>query len=76
MKTTMEIPDELMRRVKIRAVEENQKLKDTVADLLETGIRQKAVAAKAKKMPVPVAPLDGGYFSTEEIQRYKEEGRD
>jgi hypothetical protein len=28
MKTTLELPDELMRRVKMRAVQRNQKLKD------------------------------------------------
>jgi hypothetical protein len=38
MKTTIEIPDELMRRVKMHAVQRNQKLKDTVAMLLEAGI--------------------------------------
>ena len=38
MKTTLEIPDDLMRRVKMRAVQRNQKLKDTVATLLEAGI--------------------------------------
>jgi len=40
MKTTLEIPDELMRAVKIRAVEEDKKLKDTVADLLRKGLSQ------------------------------------
>ncbi|MGH8652818.1 MAG: hypothetical protein ACREYE_11915 [Gammaproteobacteria bacterium] len=34
MKTTLEIPDDLMRAVKIRAVESNQKLKDFIADAL------------------------------------------
>jgi hypothetical protein len=38
MKTTLEIADELMRRVKMRAVQRNQKLRDTVATLLEAGI--------------------------------------
>ena len=35
MKTTLELPDELMRRVKLRAVHRNQKLKEAVAQLLE-----------------------------------------
>ena len=38
MKTTLDLPDELMRAVKIRAVNENRKLKDALADLLRTGL--------------------------------------
>ena len=34
MNTTLELPDDLMREVKIRAVMENRKLKDAIADLL------------------------------------------
>jgi plasmid stability protein len=40
MKTTLDLPDDLMRQVKIRAVEENRKLKDTIADLLRRGLAQ------------------------------------
>jgi hypothetical protein len=40
MKTTLDLPDDLMRAVKIRAVEENRKLKDTIADLLRHGLAQ------------------------------------
>jgi plasmid stability protein len=38
MKTTLDLPDDLMRAVKIRAVEENRKLKDTIAELLRRGL--------------------------------------
>ncbi len=38
MKTTLELPDELMREVKIRAAVEGRKLKDVVADALKTGL--------------------------------------
>ena len=38
MKTTLELPDELMREVKIRAATEGRKLKDVVADALRTGL--------------------------------------
>jgi plasmid stability protein len=44
MKTTIELPDDLMRAVKIRAVEENRKLKDMVAELLERGLTREAPA--------------------------------
>jgi hypothetical protein len=40
MKTTLDLPDELMREVKHRAVEENRKLKDTIAELLRIGLAQ------------------------------------
>jgi len=38
MKTTLDLPDDLVRAVKLRAIEENRKLKDTVADLLRRGL--------------------------------------
>jgi hypothetical protein len=38
MKTTLELPDELMRQVKLRAVHRNQKLKDAITQLLQIGI--------------------------------------
>lgn len=38
MKTTLDIPDEIMRTAKIRAAEEGRKLKDVVAEALRTGL--------------------------------------
>jgi plasmid stability protein len=38
MKTTLDLPDDLMRAVKIRAAEQNRKLKDVVAELLRLGL--------------------------------------
>ena len=43
MKTTLDLPDDLMRDIKIRAVQENRKLKDAIADLLRRGLSKKAV---------------------------------
>jgi plasmid stability protein len=40
MKSTLDLPDDLMRTVKIRAVRENRKLKDMIADLLRLGLAQ------------------------------------
>lgn len=40
MKTTLELPDDVVRAVKIRAVQENRKLKDMIADLLRRGLAQ------------------------------------
>lgn len=49
MKTTLELPDDLMRAVKIRAVEENKKLKDAVADLLRRGLAEERGTAEIRK---------------------------
>lgn len=38
MKTTIEIPDAIVREVKLRALHEGRKLKDVVADLLRRGL--------------------------------------
>ena len=46
MKTTLELPDELMSEVKIRAVHEHKKLKDIIAELLRKGL-----AATANSLP-------------------------
>ncbi|HZF08076.1 MAG TPA: antitoxin [Thermoanaerobaculia bacterium] len=40
MKTTLDLPDDLVRAVKIRAVQENRRLKDTMAELLRRGLAQ------------------------------------
>jgi plasmid stability protein len=40
MKTTIELPDDLMREIKIRAAREDRKLKDLVADLLRRGLEE------------------------------------
>ncbi|HET9228823.1 MAG TPA: antitoxin [Thermoanaerobaculia bacterium] len=56
MKTTLDLPDDLMRAVKIRAVEENKKLKDTVTELLRRGLAQeqgvKATVRRRLKLPL------------------------
>ena len=36
----MELPDELVRAVKIRAVNEGRRIKDVVADLISRGLAQ------------------------------------
>ena len=38
MKTTLELPEALIKRVKLRAHHHNQKLKDAIAQLLELGM--------------------------------------
>lgn len=40
MKTTVDLPAELVRAIKIRAIEENRKLKEMVAELLRRGLAE------------------------------------
>lgn len=56
MKTTLDLPDDLMRAVKIRAVEENRRLKHTVADLLKRGLAEKrdAPAPPRRRVRLPL----------------------
>ncbi len=54
MKTTLELPDELMRRIKLRAVHRNQKLKDAIAQLLEAGIAAAPAAEPPARPPKPL----------------------
>lgn len=42
MKTTLELPDELVRAVKIRAVNEGRRIKDVMAELISRGLEQPA----------------------------------
>jgi hypothetical protein len=55
MKTTLELPDALMRRVRLLAVQRSQKLKDAVAQLLELGMAvTQGEAEVPKRLPKPV----------------------
>ena len=40
MKTTLDLPDDLMRAIKIRAAEEGRKMKDIVAEFLRRGLSE------------------------------------
>lgn len=63
MKTTLELPDNLMREVKIRAAQTDRKLKDVVAEAIARGLEppaarrsapgpRKATARARRKTPV------------------------
>jgi hypothetical protein len=73
MKRTLELPDKLMCEVKIHAIHERKKLKDTIADLLRKGIA--ASKTRSAKVPKPVK-LRGGPITTEEIEAAIAWGRD
>ena len=63
MKTTLDLPDDLMRQVKIRAVHERKKLKDAIAEFIRKGMA--AGESRPAKTPKPVK-LRGGFTPTTE----------
>jgi hypothetical protein len=52
MKTTLDLPEALVKQVKLRALHEGQKLKDAVADLLRKGL----ASSGAPQAPVVTSP--------------------
>jgi len=48
MKTTFDLPPDLVRDLKLRAVHEGRKLKDVAADLLRRGLAEPEPAAKSR----------------------------
>ena len=50
MKTTVDLPDDLVREVKLRAVYEGRKLKDMVAEIVSTYTAEEAIAEAKRCM--------------------------
>ena len=76
MKTTLELPDDLMRRVKLRAVHRNQKLKDAIAQLLELGMAAAPEPQMARRAPRPVRLRKRGRINIDDIEAAIAAGRD
>ena len=49
MKTTLDLPDELMRAIKVRAAQQDRKIKDVVAELLRRGLSGPAQGGDARR---------------------------
>ncbi|HEY2801218.1 MAG TPA: hypothetical protein VGI85_11525 [Chthoniobacterales bacterium] len=60
MKTTLDLPDDLIRAVKIRAVHERRRLKDLIAELLRRGLQSEASGPARKPAKLPVSRARGG----------------
>lgn len=55
MRTTLDLPDPLFRELKAQSALRGVKLKDFVADLLQTGLAQRARRPEARpRSPLPV----------------------
>ncbi len=76
MKTTLELPDDLMRRIKLRAVHRNRKLKDEVAQLLEAGMASQPAAEAPARPPKPVRLRGRKPVTLAEIEDAIAAGRD
>lgn len=61
MKTTLDLPDELVREMKLKAAHEGRKIKDVVASLIAAGIvaelaASKVARARKKTLKLPLFP--------------------
>lgn len=75
MKTTLELPNDLMRRVKMRAIQRDQKLKDTVAQLIEAGIAAAPEMDVARRAPKPLRLRKHGPLTIDKIEAAIASGR-
>jgi hypothetical protein len=76
MKTTLEIPDALMKRVKLRAVKRSQKLKDAITQLLELGMAATSETEERQTAPRPVRLKGGGLLTLRDIESAIDSGRE
>lgn len=69
MKTTLDLPDELMRAVRIRAAEENLKLREVVAELLRLGLlaASEEKPAVRRRVQLPLVQCAHAALPDEEI---------
>jgi hypothetical protein len=54
MKTTLDLPDDLVREIKLKAVREDRKLKDLVEDLLRTALAGAKVPEIRNRVQLPL----------------------
>jgi plasmid stability protein len=68
MKTTLDLPDALMREIKVRAAREDRKLKELVAELLTRGLAAERPARPAVPRRVKLPLIDGTHPATPETE--------
>jgi len=57
MRTTFDLPDELMRHLKARAALEGRSLRDLVLELVERGLKAPSVSAASAPAALPTVRL-------------------
>jgi plasmid stability protein len=61
MKTTLDIPEELVREMKIRAAKEGRKLREVATDVIQRGLSaEKSVTPETESRRVKLPMLTGG----------------
>ncbi|MBI5503647.1 MAG: hypothetical protein HY899_02525 [Deltaproteobacteria bacterium] len=75
MKTTLDLPDALMRAVKIRAAQNNRRLKDVLAEVISRGLLAPAAPRQPRVLPEPVR-LESGPLTIDDIETAIANGRD
>lgn len=63
MKTTIDLPDDLIREVKLRAVLESRKLKDVIEEIFRRGLAADEPVhppQKRYRVPLPLIPAPAG----------------
>ena len=76
MKTTLELPDTLLQRIKLRAVHRKRKLKDEIAVLLEAGLAHAPAPEAPRKLPKPVRLRGRRPLTLREIESAIDAGRE
>lgn len=76
MKTTLELPEALLQRIKLRAVHRKRKLKDEVAALLEAGLAHAHAPEAPRKPPKPVRLRGRRPLTLREIESAIDAGRE
>lgn len=76
MKTTLELPDEIMHRIKLRAVHRKCKLKDEMARLLEAGLAIAPAPQTPRKPPKPTRLKGRRPLAISDIESAIEAGRE
>jgi plasmid stability protein len=59
MKTTLNLPDDLMREVKVRAARENRRLQDVLAEFIRRGLQARPESDR-RRGKLPVSSVRGG----------------
>jgi len=67
VKTTFDLPDDLVRAIKLLAVHEDRKLRDLMAELLRRGLSAPDRAAPARRVQLPLVRCAHGAAADEEI---------